>query len=198
MTTPADRKLSAALKAWRRVCPEDAFDVANLRSSITACSKIKKTLATAKLEIRAGAKSKVSYDDYDEKSVDELLTQVEDYTSELQQQDKDFAQLKKWLTKVKSSSTPLPCSFVVKGNDKGSLHVHKTEGNVNRSARGGKADITGSRVHPGTCKYEGGRLIFDFDGTARAPWRTLLQKIVGKAGMNMKVALEGFQDTDLG
>lgn len=196
MTSAADRKLNAAVKAWRRVCPEDPMDIENIRGGLTACAKVKKALSTAKTELKNAAKNSTTFDDFDLKEVETLLTEVDKYVAELQQQQKNYAVLKKWLTKVKSASTGLPCSFVVRGNGQGSLHVHKTESNVNRSARTGKSEITGSRAHPGTCRYTGGKLVFTFDGTARAPWKTLLQKIVGKAGMNMKVALDGFQDTD--
>lgn len=172
------------------------MDVDNVRGGQTACAKLKRALTSAQSDLNSSSKSAATYDDFDEQEVARLLKEVDDYSSELQEQQKEYAELKKWLTKVKASSTGLPCSFVVKGNDKGSLHVHKAESNVNRSARSGKSDITGSKAHPGTCRYTGGKLVFSFEGTARAPWKTLLQKIVGKAGMNMKVALDGVKNTE--
>lgn len=196
MPTPADRKLATSLKTWRRVCPEDPLDVVDIRRALAASAKLKKLLAKAKFEIRSAGSDSSTYQDFDESQVDTLFRQVEDYVDELQEQQKEFAQLKKWLSKVRTSAAALPCSLVVKGNDQGSLHVHKAEGSVNRSARSGKSDLTGSKVHPGTCRYEGGKLVFTFDGTARAPWRTLLQRIIGKAGLNMKVALAGMKDAD--
>lgn len=189
MTTKLDKKLKDALKAWERACPEDVMEVKDLRRAVMDTTKFKRLVASAKQEIKNAKKGSTPYEDFTEKEIESLLKDVASYADELQNEQKEFAQLKTWLARVKNAGDGFPFTFVVKGNDKGSLYVNKREGIVKRSGRRGKSDITGSKLHTGTAEYQAGKLVFNFDSNARAPWKALLQKIVGKAGINMKVAL---------
>ena len=196
MTTKLDKKLRDTLKAWEKNCPDDVMEVKDIRRAITESTKLKRLLASAKFELKGSKKGAAPYDDYTEKEVDGLLKDVESYVDELQDEQKEFAQLKTWLARVKNAGDGFPFTFVVKGNDKGSLYVNKREGVVKRSGRRGKSDIAGSKLHTGTATYKAGKLIFGFDSNARAPWKALLQKIVSKAGINMKVALGDSSSSD--
>jgi hypothetical protein len=90
----------------------------------------------------------------------------------------------------------VPFALVVKGNNRGSLHVFKSENRVGREAKAGKMEITGSRIVEGTCVYTSGKLLFRFDEGPRAPWKGLLQRMVNQAGVHMKVGLEGLVDEE--
>ncbi|QDU41233.1 hypothetical protein Mal4_55980 [Maioricimonas rarisocia] len=189
----ADEKLKASLKAWRKICPEDPTDIEDVGKTQAATDKIERELMTLKVQFRRKA------DEYEEFSADDVaahLKEVKAYQKVLREVQSEQTELKKWLAKVRSSPSALPFALVVKGNDKGSLHVFKQENRVDRSAREGKQDITGSKVHNGTCEYTGGKLVFDFEDNARAPWKPLLQKLVNRAGVNMKVALARNSESD--
>jgi|GEM_PF-7047289 len=189
----ADDKLKTALKNWKKVCPEDATDIVDVGKAQTATDKLERELTTIKTQFRRKGSE---YEEFSADDIADRLKEVKAYQKVLRDVQSELTELKKWLAKVRSSTTPLPFALVVKGNDKGSLHVFRQENRVDRSARAGKQEITGSKVHDGTCQYTGGKLVFDFDSNARAPWKPLLQKLVNRAGVNMKVALAGRANDD--
>jgi seryl-tRNA synthetase len=190
MANPNDT-LKTAIKAWEKVCPEDVTDVSDIRKSKSASDALERELTTAKIQYK---RKSSEYEDFTDKDIATLLKKVKAYQKELKECESDLAQLKKWLAKVRTSNDPLPFALVVKGSDKGSLHVFKTEGRVDRSARAGKQDISGSKIHDGTCTYTGGKLVFMFEDGSRAPWKSLLQNIINQAGVNMKVKLGNVAD----
>lgn len=190
MPSPND-KLKSAVKSWEKVCPEDVSDVEDVRKSRAATDSLERELTTAKVQYK---RKSSEYPDFTDKDIADLLKKVKSYERELKEHENDLAELKKWLVKVRAASAPLPFALVVRGTDKGSLHVFRNENRVERSARAGKQEITGAKIHEGQCVYQGGKLVFQFDNGARAPWKPLLQRIVNQAGVNMKVALQGDAD----
>lgn len=194
MASPND-KLKAAIKAWEKLCPENASEVEDLRKAQAASDSLERELTTAKVQYK---RKSSEYGDFTDKDIAELLKKVKGYQKDLKEHESELAELKKWLVKVRSSNVPVPFAFVVKGSDRGSLHVFKSESRVERSARTGKQEITGSKIHEGQCIYTGGKLVFSFENGARAPWKSLLQRIVNQAGVSMKVALGGVTDESPG
>jgi seryl-tRNA synthetase len=189
----ADHKLRSLIREWESACPRDVTEIEDLKKATTATDKLAKALASARQEL----KQKSS--DYEEITADEVqekLQTLKDYRKELSELESSLAELKKWLSKVRTSADPLPFALVAKGNSKGSLHVFKQDKRVEREARSGKQEISGAKIFDGECVYDGGKLVFKFHAGPRAPWKSLLQDIVNQAGVNMKVALDGLGDDD--
>jgi hypothetical protein len=189
----ADKKLQESFRAWEKVCPEDVSQIDDVRRAQAATDRLERDLASLKLQFKRGN------DEYEETTaddVDNMLARIKAYQKELKELDQDLAELKKWLGKVRTSSTPVPFALVVKGNNRGSLHVFKSENRVGREAKAGKMEITGSRIYEGTCIYTNGKLMFRFDDGARAPWKGLLQRMINQADVHMKVGLEGLAESE--
>jgi hypothetical protein len=188
--TPADRKLQKQLKAWRAVCPENVGKVEDVRKALGETRSLLKDLEKISSQLQRGAGDS-EYEDYTAKSIARELKTVSAYLSELNELEQRMGELKKFLSRVRTSAEPLPFALVAKGTSQGSLHVHKRDKPVERESRHGKQEISGAQIHEGTCCYEGGKLVFRFAGGMRAPWKSLIQDMVDQAGVNMKVKLDG-------
>ena len=192
--TASDRKLKAKIAGWELLCPDDLSEITNIRKATTATTRLERELKSVQQQFKQ--KKADDYEKYTAEEIAKLFKKVQAYGKELKVLTKDLTVLRKWLTKVRSSSRPVPFAMVAKGNRKGSLHVFKQEGRVRREARAGKQELSGGKIFEGTCQYTGGKLVFNFDGGARAPWKPLLQRKVNQANVNMKVALHKGDDED--
>lgn len=193
MMTSADTKLRKQIAEWRSLCPKDAGEIEDLAKATAATDRLERDLEAAKSELK---RKSTDYEEFTADDIAGTLKTLKDYRKDLQELEKRLGELKRWLAKVRASSSPLPFALVAKGNFRGSLHVFKQEGRVEREARSGKQEISGAKIFEGECLYDGGKLVFKFNDGPRAPWKMLLQGMINQAGVNMKVALDGLGSDD--
>ena len=192
--TAADRKLKKKIAGWKTLCPEDLSEITDLRKANTATTRLERELKTIQQQFKQNKAD--DFEEFTPEQVSEQLKKVKAYQKELKVLSADLKLLRKWLTKVRSAAGAIPFAMVAQGNRKGSLHVFKQENRVRRAAQSGKQELSGGKIFTGTCEYTGGKLVFKFEGGARAPWKALLQRKVNQADVNMKVALHKGGDGD--
>jgi seryl-tRNA synthetase len=126
----ADRKLKTKIAGWESACPEDLSEITDIRKATTATTRLERELKTVQQQFKQ--RKSDDYKEFTADQIDEQFDKVKAYQKELKDLTADLTELRKWLTKVRASSYPLPFAMVAKGNRKGSLHVFKQENRVRR------------------------------------------------------------------